>query len=277
MEKENLETMDLKPLRKLNFNAPLLSTKRLSYSGITGPSCLSNSLDTVQNTRVPFSWEQSPGKPKDIERSNSVHDGDTPRPRLPPCLWQPPKEAAAAGVSNGVPAFDQDDGCDGDDDNDNDDDDKKNDVFADALDVLSLSEALDIVQQSEKAAHSDNNVGLRLKLEECNGDQSPTYMINRFLHDANALAASSVLHLSNEVCDTWNHEACLKGSVRHSCDSTSKGCGLGSFFSWRMKHKFCAIKSPVLPCSPNVQKHQHSSKSKKHCSYQHSVTRLADN
>ncbi|MCI57108.1 hypothetical protein A2U01_0078359, partial [Trifolium medium] len=57
--------MDLRHPRKLNFNAPLLSTKRLSYSDLPVSSSLSNSLDTVQNTRVPFSWEQSPGKPKD--------------------------------------------------------------------------------------------------------------------------------------------------------------------------------------------------------------------
>jgi hypothetical protein len=147
-------------------------------------------------------------------------------------------------------------------------------VFSDAFDVLSLSETFDIIQQSEMAVHRHTNDGLRLKLQESNGDRSPTYMINRFLPDANALAASSVLHFSNDfnknVCDTRNHEACLTGSDRNSCASSSpKGCGLGLLFSWGMKHKFCSIKSPVLPCSTSVEKYHHSSKNKKHCSSVH--------
>jgi hypothetical protein len=271
MEEENRVIMDLIRPRKLNFNAPLLSTKRLSYSDLPVSSSLSNSVDTVQNTRVPFSWEQSPGKPKDLERGDSIGDGDTPRPRLPPCLWRPLKVAAEPDVDIGVIAFDKDDGCcDGDDDDDN----RKTDVFSDAFDVLSLSETFDIIQQSEMAIKSHTNDDLRLKLQESNGDPSPTYMINRFLPDANALAASSVLHFSNDfnknVCDTRNHEACLTGSDRNSCASSSpKGCGLGLLFSWGMKHKFCSIKSPVLPCSTSVEKYHHSSKNKKHCSSVH--------
>lgn len=255
--------------RKLNFNAPLLSTKRLCDSSFAGSSCLSNSLDTLQNTRVPFSWEQAPGKPKDLKRGDGIDDGDTPRLRLPPCLWCPLKVAAEPDVDSADLAFDQDNGCDGDDDYDNN---KKTDVFSDALDDLSLSEAFDIIQQSETAAHSDSNDGLRLKLEESRGDQSPTYLINRFLPDANALAASSVLHFTNDsnkkACDTWHHG--LTGSGRNSCASASpKGCGLGFLFSWGMKNKFCAMKSPVLPCSTNAHQHSSNSKHKKHCSSIH--------
>ena len=61
------------------------------------------------------------------------------------------------------------------------------------MEVLSQSEALEIVQQSE-SNHSGINDGFRLKLAESNGDQSPTYMINRFLPDATALAVSSAVH-----------------------------------------------------------------------------------
>ncbi|KAG5010040.1 hypothetical protein AAZX31_07G144600 [Glycine max] len=260
---KNLETMDFKRPRKLNFNAPLLSTKRLGFSGVADRSCLSNSLNsTVLNTSVPFSWEQAPGKPKTMERSDSIYDGDidTPRLRPPPCLWHPLKEATKA--DNGALAFDQDDGCDADDD---EDDDKQNDVFSDAVDVLSLSEASDIMQQSE-AAHSDSKDGLRLKLSESNGGPSPTYMINRFLPDANALVASSSAHFSNDakVCDNCSHEGYLKGSTRHSHATSPKGCGLEFLFSWLMKNKLCAIKSPVLPSFTNVQKHRYSSKHTKH-------------
>ena len=270
-------TMDFKRPRKLNLNAPLLSTRRLGYSAVADTSCSSYSLGTVQNTseRVPFSWEQAPGKPKDMERSDhSTQDGGTPRPRVPPCLWNQPKEAGEADADNSDVAFhDQDDdGCDGDDDDDNKDD----DVFSDAVDVFSLSEALDIVQKRSENAHSDNNEGLRLKLEASNGYQSPTYIINRFLPDATALAASSSLHFpsnfDNKVCDSCSYHECYlsSGSARHSCASSPKGCGLELLFPWRVKHKLCSMKSPVLPCSTNLQKHhEHSSKQKKHRSSPH--------
>ncbi|XP_019412939.1 PREDICTED: uncharacterized protein LOC109325195 [Lupinus angustifolius] len=295
-EDENLENMDLKSRRTINFNVPLLSTRRLGCSVVADTSC------TLQNTRVPFSWEQAPGKPKDIERSSSVRDGDTPRLRLPPCLWHQLKEAVGADIDNGIQArdeciasnaesdlevfghdlthgsfespvfqptvmtdcvkqrfleFDQDDGCDGDDDDDDDD------VLLDAMDVLSLSEALDIVQLTEKV-HSESNDGLRLKLAECNGDQSPAYMINRFLPDATALAASSSINCSNDFNKKMIDTA--------SYASSSKGCGPEILFPWSMKHKLCAIKSHILPYSKkSVQKHQHSSKHKKHCSSIHKV------
>ncbi|QCE11972.1 hypothetical protein DEO72_LG10g3211 [Vigna unguiculata] len=231
--------MDSKRPRKLNFNAPLLSTKRFGFSGVADTSCFSS---------VPFSWEQAPGKPKAMERSDSIYgDIDTPRLRPPPCLWHPLEEAAKAEVYTNVLAFDEDDGCDGDNE---EDDDKKNDSFTDAIDVLSLSEALDIMQQSDTALSESNN-GFRLKVSESDGCESPTYMINRFLPDANALAASS--------------EGFLKGSTKHSYASSPKGCGLEFIFSWLVKNnKLCGIKSPVLPSSTNVLKSRHSSEHKKH-------------
>ncbi|KAK7395077.1 hypothetical protein VNO78_15619 [Psophocarpus tetragonolobus] len=259
---KNLDVLYFKRHRKLNFNAPLLSTKRICFSGVADTSFSSSLLDsTVLNTSVPFSWEQAPGKPKTMERSDNIYDGDidTPRLRPPPCLWHPLQEAAKTDASNDVLAFDQDNGCDGDDEGD----DKKNDVYTNAMDDLSLSEASDIMQQSE-AAHDDSN--LRLKLAEFNGGQSPTYMINRFLPDANALVASSSVHFSNDdrVCDTFNHEGHLKGSTRHSYACSTKGCGLEFLFSWLMRNKLCAIKSPVLSSYTNVQNHRHSSKHKNH-------------
>ncbi|XP_061368258.1 uncharacterized protein LOC133311257 [Gastrolobium bilobum] len=257
--------MDFKRPRKLNLNAPLLSTRRHGCSVVADTYCSSSSLGAVQNTseRVPFSWEKIPGKPKDMEKSDSTQDADTPFP---------PKEVANetdVDNNNGDVAFhDIDDGyCDGDDNKDDDD------VFSDAMDVFSLSEALDIVQKkSENAHNNDNNDCLRLKLAESHGYQSPTYMINRFLPDATALAASSSSSLNfhsnfeDKVCDTcsYYHECSVKGSTSHSYSSSSpKGCGLEFLFPWRMKHKLCAMKNPVLPCSTNLQKHQRSSKQKK--------------
>ncbi|KAK7349775.1 hypothetical protein VNO77_07429 [Canavalia gladiata] len=255
--------MDFKRPRKLNLNAPLLSTRRLGNSLVADTSCSSNSAaGAVQNSseRVPFSWEKAPGKPKEMERIESTQDGGTPRLRLPPCHRFPPKDAAEADEDNEDVTFqDQVDGsCDDGDDN-------KDDFFSDAVDVFSLSEALDIVQKKSENENSENNDGLRLKLAESNGYQSPTYMISRFLPDATALAASSALQFQEKTCDTCSYPECyLSGSARHSYASSPKGCGLELLFPWRMKHKLCAMESPVLPCSTNVHKHQRNPKQKKH-------------
>jgi hypothetical protein len=265
--------MDLKRPRKLNLNAPLLSTRRLGSSVIADTSCSSNSLTAVQNTseRVPFSWETAPGKPKDTERSDSIHGGDTPRPRPPPYHHRPPpkEEPEADANSNDVAFQGQDVGGDHSDD-----------FYSDAMDVLSLSEALDIVQRKSENAQSEKNDGLRLKLAESNGYQSPTYMINRFLPDATALAASSASHFHSDledqkVCDICSYSECyyMSGSARNSYASSSpKGCGLELLFPWRMKHKLCAMESPVLPCTTNLQKHQRRSNSKQKKHHRSSTT-----
>jgi len=234
--------MDRKRPRKLDLNAPLLSTRR----SVVGDSSYysTSSVSAIQNTseRVPFSWEKAPGKPKVTERNSNAQDGGTPRLRLPPSKWLLSKEASETDV------------------------DDANDAFSDAMDVFSLSEALDYVQRKSENVHSEKNEGLRLKLAESNGYQSPTYMINRFLPDATALAASSALHFSGNFedkdCDTCgSYPQCY---TRHSYASSPKGCGLELLFPWRVKHKLCAMESPVLPCSTNLHKHQRSSKQKKH-------------
>ncbi|XP_057745446.1 uncharacterized protein LOC130963335 [Arachis stenosperma] len=221
--------------RKLNLNAPLLSTKRYCFSS---PSD-NNSL--CAGAGVPFSWEQAPGKPKHNDKNDYAEAGDTPRPRLPPPV---------ANVSN-------------------DDDDE---VYSDAMDVFSLSEALDIVQKkSEKARYNNNsntNEGLlRLKIQESDGYQSPTYMINRFLPDATALAASSALHFPSNCdekgCETCSYQECCLSPARssavrndnyndnaysysYSYSPKSCYCGLEVLLPWRVKHKLCSMKSPVL-------------------------------
>lgn len=89
--------------RKLNFNAPLLTTRRpaanvdLDRLSISGSARIS--LSTTSD-RVPFCWEQAPGKPKEyVERCHAAaHGGDaiTPRPTLPPGWWRPPVQTSKA-------------------------------------------------------------------------------------------------------------------------------------------------------------------------------------
>ncbi|MED6209856.1 hypothetical protein PIB30_058701 [Stylosanthes scabra] len=255
--------------RKLNLNAPLLSTRR--YYGFSSPS--SNSLSAgavLQNDHgVPFSWEQAPGKPKSNHKSDysasAEAESDTPRLTLPP----PPDVGFVSG-----------------------DDDEDDEDYSDAMDVFSLSEALDIVQKKSERKNSGGGGGgknnstnnneslLRLKIQESNGYQSPTYMINRFLPDATALAASSALHFPSNCdekgCETCSYqECCLSSSARsssavrnnngynenhdqtysYSLSSRSCYCGLEVLFPWRVKHKLCSMKSPVLmPPINNVKK-----------------------
>ncbi|XP_028764477.1 uncharacterized protein LOC114722577 [Neltuma alba] len=256
--------MDLRRPRKLDLNKPLLSTKRLSIV-VGDTSCSSTSLGkTVQNNtseeRVPFSWEKSPGKPKNVDDNN---EEETPRLRLPPCLWHPPNQEPGADEADKGEDHHQDEGRVVDDDEDEDEDEKfDSDVLSDAMEVFSLSEALDIVQKSERVRRKSANEGLRLKLEEDsnNGNESPNYLIKRFLPDATALAASSTLHFSksmmdNKICDS-------SGSYLEAYVASPKGCGLEVLFPWRLKHKLCAMKSPVLPCSSTRMQKQHQNRRK---------------
>ncbi|KDP22849.1 hypothetical protein JCGZ_00436 [Jatropha curcas] len=270
MDEAREEAMNITCPRRLDFNLPLLSTRRLG--GFPGTNSRIAFRDT--NNGIPFCWEQAPGKPKNTETNDTPNgDGDTPRPRLPPCRWQPQKKASAS--VNSINIHDQDDGCDADvDDNDYDDnnfDDDDDDVFSEAVDILSLTEAIDIVQKAE-----DDNRLDRLNLEsvESRGSQSPNFMMERFLPDATALAASSVLYASSKnlnkklpyFCSSYAEEynsQIVGGS--YSSETSHKGCGLEIFFPWRMKHKLCGVKSPVRQVSPNVQPIW-TAKQKKHCS-----------
>ncbi|KAF5471502.1 hypothetical protein F2P56_008290 [Juglans regia] len=248
--------------RKFNFDAPLLSTRRTG--GYAGEELSCRSSQGFASDRVPFSWEQAPGKPRNLERDD-IHDENenTPRLRLPPCLWQ---LQSAEATNNDYPyndvddhavLADFDDSCDGNNGGDDA-------AFSDAMDVLSLSEAIDIVTKAEKDHELD---GLKLKFAESSGKESPNYMIKRFLRDATALATSSALTFSKSFNKRLPKpsdypEACGSNVVSQSCASP-KGCGLESLFSWRMKHKLCSIKSPIRQESVNVQP-QSRAKQKKH-------------
>ncbi|KAJ7961187.1 DUF688 family protein [Quillaja saponaria] len=254
------KAMDSKCPGKLDFSAPLLSTRRLGCSTAADTPC-SNSLGTAQSTseRIPFSWEQAPGKPKDLERKGDINNEEaTPRLRLPPSLWHPPKEATDADSDDTEDVlYDQDDYIDDQDD-----------VFSDAIDVFSLSEAIDIAQKSEERHELD---GLKLKLPESSDNHSPNYIIKRFLPDATALAASSSLNIDDKFCYSANPhpEAYVPRQVKQSYAASPKGCGLEILFPWRMKQKLCGIKSPVRQCSTVVQKNQCRENQKKQCSSAH--------
>ncbi|KAL5740334.1 hypothetical protein ACOSQ2_029514 [Xanthoceras sorbifolium] len=261
-------SMDFKCPRKLDFNAPLLSTRKHpgGYIGGEEAACCSYNLQgKLQDTsdRIPFCWEQAPGKPKKRSTDNIYvnSDADTPRLKIPPSRWHPPKKEVI--TDDHSLDHDIDEGCDADVDNDDDyDDDEENnydDIFSDAVEVMSLTEAMDIVEkEAEKNHHHHGLDGFNPDTLGTNNSISPSYIIERFLPDATALAASSVLsvskNLSRKLPYVYNHpDACnVPGGLQRSYSLTKGGCGLEMLLPWRIKHKICGIKSPVRHGSANV-------------------------
>ncbi|KAI5663267.1 hypothetical protein M9H77_22590 [Catharanthus roseus] len=230
-EKNVVNNLESYP-RKLNLNAPLLSTRKpIGMKNLEMPrtnSSIRISRDFCE--RIPFSWEQSPGKPKEIESirvGNRDDDDDTngdlnfiPPPKLPPSRWFPATE----------------------DEIDNDQ--------SDVIDVFSLGQSTDMVEPGDEI----QIFGFEgLETEENFGSHSPNFMIQRFLPDAKALAASS--SSSNSVLNNNSKNSIdfedgrvfsRAISLRQSYDPTTKGCGLDIFFPWRMKPKPCGTKNPVI-------------------------------
>lgn len=234
----------------LDLNAPILSTRRPPQS-----SCCINKASSRRGVSdgIPFSWEQAPGKPKksinNVTASDSAKDADTPRPRPPPQM------------ALRLKGYGDDDSGDVSSLNNEDD------VFSNAMDVFSLSEAIDILERAERPVHraNDNIDQLKLKIaESCGKDASPNFMINRFLPDASALAlaaASSALtnyhrHPSRSEDETKDLNCC-KRQVSSSCrykeqevvssrrsattqaSGAQRGCGMENIFLWRMKPRLC--------------------------------------
>ncbi|KAA8517738.1 hypothetical protein F0562_015203 [Nyssa sinensis] len=262
MEGREEEAMDKKCPRKLDFNLPLLSTRH--PNGITSVEMSNtNSLGVSSDVsdRIPFSWELSPGKPKDMD-TNDTDDMVVPPPKPPPGWRHPPIEATKVD-------HDGDDGCDGDVDDgggDDDDDDDSDDFFSYAIDMLSLYESMDVVDRAKTV--NGLGGGLNLEREECSGNQSPNFMIQRFLPDATALAAASALavsrNLNRQLGRSSNYqEGYVSRTVGQSDSSSLKGCGFDIFFPWSMKCKPCGVKSPVSrQASLNVKHQQWSTKRK---------------
>lgn len=196
--------------RKLNLDAPLLSTRRA-----TGSTNHPRAASWDTRNRVPFSWELSAGKPKDMEKVNTEDFDQIPPPQLPP----------------GRKLFNGDDG------------------FSDDMDTFSLSEAIDMVESAELAKQSNMIGGVSLD-SGGNGNQSPSFIIQRFLSDAKALAMSSGLPIPNNINQ---NDRCYNPQM---IDSSPKGCGLGfdGLFTWRTKNKPpCGVKSPVRVTSASVK------------------------
>ncbi|XP_021744879.1 uncharacterized protein LOC110710847 [Chenopodium quinoa] len=266
-----MKDIDTKRPRRLDLNAPLLSTRRSNFTPATVRDMRSSlelsrtgSLRGFSN-RVPFSWEQSPGKPKYAITSdhNGVEEGNKvlPLPKPPPIRWQE-DEPTLTNHKDG----DKGDYGEGIADNvdkkkNNNDNNDDGGSFSDAIDLFSLAESLTTSERLD--LESDFNGD--------NGSLSPNFMIQRFLPAATALAASSLSALAANK-DKNNHPSSDKkymgvlSNSNHFRDgscvprvageaySSTKGCGFQIFFPWRAKHRLCGVKSPVRRVHANMKR-----------------------
>ena len=273
MEKEEKAALNRRkwPAGKLNLNAPLLSTRRTI--GV-------NRLEDVQNAnsvrvswdkfeRIPFSWEQTPGKPKERGEESDGENAEEiiPPPKPPPgCRWLPaeeeadPKRDSCEGEAER--GHDYDDGCEGDVEDDGGvgahEDWKGGDgVSSNELDIFSLAQSVETVD-TWKELRRKFGIG-NGDMEEGIGCHSPSFMIQRFLPDAKALAAaasSSSTSLNKALINSDDEKRKkhpnsssgagrrrASGAIRTATHSWSysswKGCGLDILLPWRMKPRPC--------------------------------------
>lgn len=270
MEEEEKETVNFEKCPgKLNFNAPLLSIRKttgINRLQIPRANSLRVSWDNCE--RIPFSWEQTPGKPKDMTEGSDTNNVDRiPPPKTPPGRWLPMKGALLECDNKVGLQCDYDDGCEGDVDEDGrsayeDCKDDDGDVSSNALDIFSLAQSVDTVETWGELRRKLMNGNIEkddLKRGTGTGSHSPNFMIQRFLPDAKALAASSALAIKENKYPISNSTLSVPRasiSLREPTFSTSnsKGCGLDIFLPWRSKYKLCGVKSPVI--SPATSKHR---------------------
>ncbi|CAO2820143.1 unnamed protein product [Amaranthus hypochondriacus] len=235
-----MKDIDTKRPKRLDLDAPLMSARRANLTCATSTALLRANSLRASCERVPFSWEQSPGKPKDLMvRSRGDYDAEQgmflPLPKPPLIRWQ----EQGHPTLNYVRDYGSDDRINQIHHHENDDDTS----FSDAIDLFSLAESLNFSERFDL----EGGIG-----RSNDGSLSPNFMIQRFLPAATALAASSLsaLAANKELLRSdhskLNHDGCSK--------TLSKGCGFQYFFPWRAKHKLCGVKSPVRRVRSSVTK-----------------------
>ncbi|KAH7656757.1 hypothetical protein IHE45_18G093700 [Dioscorea alata] len=231
-------TCEEKHLEKLDLDAPLMSTRRLC----SHTSATSNSIQTKEiSRRVPFLWERTAGVPFVNSKEEEVEDDDEEEEEiLPP--KPPPGRHRSLSAEEIIKV--EDDTSEYDED----------EVFLDALENLSISESMSSFRRS------------------------PSFIMDRFLPAANAIAASSSTfqqapkkmkrrrapysHPHEQRSPEWlkkprlKQQQCTHASTNSKLElqqcvprsqSPSKACGLMLFFPWSLKNNLCGFKSATPP------------------------------
>ncbi|ESQ45337.1 hypothetical protein EUTSA_v10010652mg [Eutrema salsugineum] len=236
------EMMDMNRSRRLNFNAPFLSTKRhVTQEKLPGQ---------FPEASVPFCWETAPGMPKNSSLLKNDSESETPRLKLPP--------GRLKMNVNG-------ENSDFDDVSESltparllrmkkrDTQEHSHYTDRDAVDVLSLTQAIDMVEHPKdsvtefddgSSGGGDSNGYLTMESTERSQDMSPSYIIERFLPDAAALAAVTSAASQRRK----KKLSYLSATVRQSCFSP-KACGLHVLLPWSTKHRICGVKNAFSPSS----------------------------
>lgn len=236
-----------KPFSQLQLDSPrLLSARRSVSSSIetstNQPYLTWDASSSKLSMMVPFSWESSPGVPKHLGQRDAFSDKELDQlpPKPPPCRWH---------LSNGDPI----NNCD----RDLSDEGSSNygDASSDAFDRVSLSEQLGIAGRLS----SFRDLGLK-DIEEMR-NQSPSFIMDRFLPAANAIASSSVIkkpkrtaHRNKQTNRDMSIPQANNGMVQmvpfnqnvdfHK-EMSSRACGLMVFFPWKMKPIVFGFRNPA--------------------------------
>ncbi|KAJ1686679.1 hypothetical protein LUZ63_018069 [Rhynchospora breviuscula] len=238
---ENNKISKAKPVSQLQLDSPRLPSARRSVSSVdtntNQPNLTRDDSLSKICMMVPFSWESSPGVPKVLSQRDPFSDKELDHvpPKLPPCRWHPSK----GGVNND---------CDHELSEGSSD---YGDAFSDAFDRVSLTEQLGI------AGRLSSFRGLGLKDKEELRNQSPSFIMDRFLPAANAIASSSVVKTPKRraqknkpikgelpIPQTNNDMAQmvpLSQNVEIHKEMSSRACGLMVFFPWKMKPIVCGF------------------------------------
>ncbi|CAL9153432.1 unnamed protein product [Musa hybrid cultivar] len=255
-------------LGQLVLHAPLVSTRRSSSSTSTNSVDRSSSTrrrvpsNDLASQRVPFSWESSPGVPK-LSRATRLRldEFDVEPLPLPPKLCPSGEDNHANALARNLNDHEAD-VCSSSDDDDDDD------VFSDALDKISLSGKLDIACRL-----SSFNDLASTDIERRSVHRSPSFIMNRFLPAATALANSSLrndvhfsqravpssaIHLQKEFikartkrgASTRRLQAPFDPHEENGRDLPSMACGLLLFFPWSFKPTVWGFKSPAQHRTP---------------------------
>ncbi|CAA7029320.1 unnamed protein product [Microthlaspi erraticum] len=211
--------------RKLNFNAPLLSTRRMHKTAVsvrrnktkkftTDDSSSSSvqvlvseiGLDQVTETAsVPFTWEQAPGRLK--ENDLRPHEVCESKQQLfTPCL---PPGKVTRFQSNDKQQVEEE---------------ESEDVFSDAHDTLSPKDSFSCNQSISGVSEYGGVVETKKKKKPLNlSEDSRDFMLNRFLPAAKAMTVEQPHYASNRKPSSFMSEPTIqeKRPTPTRCDESA--------------------------------------------------------
>ncbi|CAH2034278.1 unnamed protein product [Thlaspi arvense] len=210
--------------RKLNFNAPLLSTRRMHKTAVsvrrnktnnfTDVSCVpvlvpEMGLDQVtEAASVPFTWEQAPGRLKGNDfRPQEV--SDPTQQVFTPCL--PPgkvtdtlKCPVEKAIDGNMSRLQSSKGKQVEEEPEDEDD-----VFSDARDTLSLKDSI-TMDQSVSGLSGYGVAETKKALNRSEDRQSRDFMMSRFLPAAKAMTVEQPHYASNRKPSSFMSEPTIQ-------------------------------------------------------------------